>query len=374
MVCTSPRTLIADDQPDVIEALRLLLKREGFEIEAANSPRAVLERLESHDYDLLLMDLNYARDTTSGQEGLDLLARIRRLDSALPVVVMTAWGSVPLAVEAMRRGAQDFVQKPWDNSQLLSTLRHQIEAGATARAHGREEMEEAVAIQHALLPRHIPKLPGVDLAVAWNPADQMSGDYLDLIRLGERRLAIGVGDVVGKGLPAAMLMSNLQAAVRTLAPDVTAPERLIARVNRLVSANTTTQKFITLFYGVLDGYRLTYTNAGHNAPLVVRSSGECVRLDSGGVVLGVFPDWSYRQASVDLAPGDRLLLFSDGVTEAENAAGQEFGEDRLLDLVRRNRHLDAARLRSKVMAAVADFAGGPLQDDATLVVVAVSGQ
>jgi sigma-B regulation protein RsbU (phosphoserine phosphatase) len=145
-------------------------------------------------------------------------------------------------------------------------------------------------------------------------------------------------------------------------------------VNRLVSANTTTQKFITLFYGVLDGYRLTYTNAGHNAPLVVRSSGECVRLDSGGVVLGVFPDWSYRQASVDLAPGDRLLLFSDGVTEAENAAGQEFGEDRLLDLVRRNRHLDAARLRSKVMAAVADFAGGPLQDDATLVVVAVSGQ
>src|SRR5205823_4816370 len=118
MVLTAPRTLIADDQPDVIEALRLLLKREGYQIEAVNSPGAVMERLAARDFDVLLMDLNYARDTTSGEEGLDLLARVRRLNSALPVVVMTAWGSVPLAVEAMRRGAQDFVEKPWDNSHL----------------------------------------------------------------------------------------------------------------------------------------------------------------------------------------------------------------------------------------------------------------
>src|SRR6476646_5480726 len=291
MVCTSPRTLIADDQPDVIEALRLLLKREGFEIEAANSPRAVLERLESHDYDLLLMDLNYARDTTSGEEGLDLLAHIRRLDSSLPVVVMTAWGSVPLAVEAMRRGAQDFVQKPWDNSQLLSTLRHQIEARTAAR----EELSDAVATQQALLPQQIPQIPGFDIAVAWAPAGQISGDYLDLIRLGERRLGLAVGDVVGKGVPAALLMSNLQAAVRTLAPDVHSPQRLAARVNRLVSANTSSQKFITLFYGVLDSYRLTYTNAGHNAPMLVRAGGQTRRLDCGGGVLGVFPDWRYEE-------------------------------------------------------------------------------
>jgi len=369
MVSTAPRTLIADDQPDVIEALRLLLKREGFQIEAANSPRAVLDRLEARDYDLLLMDLNYARDTTSGEEGLDLLARIRRLDSELPVVVMTAWGSVALAVEAMRRGAQDFVQKPWDNSQLLLTLRHQIDMGLSARAAGRLEIEDAVATQHALLPQQIPQLPGYDVAVAWTPAGQMSGDYLDLIRLGEQRLAIGVGDVVGKGLPAALLMSNLQAAVRALAPDLSAPDRLIARVNGLVSANTATQKFITLFYGVLEGNRLTYTNAGHNPPIVVRANGEHARLDAGGVVLGVFPDWSYRHAQVDLAPGDRLLIFSDGITEAENAAGAQFGDDRLVDLVLRNRELNATALRRKIMAAVADFAGGDLQDDATLVAI-----
>jgi sigma-B regulation protein RsbU (phosphoserine phosphatase) len=371
MVCAAPRTLIADDQPDVIEALRLLLKRAGYQIEAANSPRAVLERLESRDFDLLLMDLNYARDTTSGQEGLDLLARIRSLDSDLPVVVMTAWSSVPLAVEAMRRGAQDFVQKPWDNSQLLSTLRHQIEAGASLRAAGREEMDDAIATQHALLPQRIPQVPGLDISVAWTPAREMSGDYLDLIRLGERRLGISVGDVAGKGLPAALLMSNLQAAVRALAPDLQSPERLATRVNRLISANTSAQKFITLFYGVLDEYRLTYTNAGHNAPMLVRASGEQSRLETGGVVLGVLPDWSYRQAQVELAPGDRLLLFSDGITEAENASGAQFGDERLLDLLTRNRSLNATRLRRKIMAAVADFAGGALQDDATVVVIAV---
>src|SRR5258708_23452169 len=126
---TTPRTLIADDQPDVLEALRLLLKGEGYQTEAVTSPAAVIEAIKQRDFDLVLMDLNYARDTTSGSEGLDLLSRIRAVDSTLPVVVMTAWGSVDLAVEAMRRGVRDFVQKPWENSRLLNTLRTQIEMG-----------------------------------------------------------------------------------------------------------------------------------------------------------------------------------------------------------------------------------------------------
>jgi DNA-binding NtrC family response regulator len=138
---TTPRILIADDQPDVLEALRLLLKAEGYEIEAANSPADVLRALESRDYNVLLMDLNYARDTTSGQEGLDLLTSIQALDSTLPVVVMTAWGSIGIAVEAMRRGARDFVQKPWDNPRLLSILRTQIELGTVLRMEQRLEAE-----------------------------------------------------------------------------------------------------------------------------------------------------------------------------------------------------------------------------------------
>src|SRR5215831_16925830 len=124
---TTPRTLIADDQPDVLEALRLLLKGEGYQTESASSPADVLEAVRTHDFDVVLMDLNYARDTTSGQEGLDLLTQIHDLDDTLPIVVMTAWGSIDLAVEAMRRGVRDFVQKPWENSKLLDTLRSQVE-------------------------------------------------------------------------------------------------------------------------------------------------------------------------------------------------------------------------------------------------------
>src|ERR1041385_2907933 len=141
---STSRVLIADDQPDVLEALRLLLKGEGYKIETANAPAAIFEALEERDYDVLLMDLNYARDTTSGQEGLDLLTRIQKLDSTLPVIVMTAWGSVDVAVEAMRRGARDFVQKPWDNARLMTIISTQVELGQALRKGQRLEAENQI--------------------------------------------------------------------------------------------------------------------------------------------------------------------------------------------------------------------------------------
>ena len=136
-----PRVLIADDQADVLEALRLLLKGEGFKIESASSPGGILDALDGDDFDAVLMDLNYARDTTSGQEGLDLLSQLRSHDPTLPVVVMTAWGSVEVAVEAMRRGARDFVQKPWENARLLTILRTQVELARALRRQQRLEAE-----------------------------------------------------------------------------------------------------------------------------------------------------------------------------------------------------------------------------------------
>jgi DNA-binding NtrC family response regulator len=133
----APRILIADDQPDVLQALRLLLKGEGFAIDTATSPVGVLAAVESRDFDAVLLDLNYTRDTTSGREGLDLLARLQALDSTLPVIVMTAWASVDTAVEAMRGGARDYIPKPWDNARLLATLRTQIELGRALRREQR---------------------------------------------------------------------------------------------------------------------------------------------------------------------------------------------------------------------------------------------
>jgi DNA-binding NtrC family response regulator len=155
------RILVADDQADVLEALRLLLKTEGYQIEAVTSPPAVVNALESREFDALLMDLNYTRDTTSGEEGLDLLARIQSIDAMLPVVVMTAWGSVELAVEAMRRGARDFVQKPWDNARILSILRTQIDLSEALRKGQRLEAENRL-LRADGRPRFIAESPAME--------------------------------------------------------------------------------------------------------------------------------------------------------------------------------------------------------------------
>jgi len=146
MKTTNPhpyRVLLADDQADIRDALRLLLKREGYETQGVASPAEALSAIESREFDAALMDLNYTRDTTSGQEGLDLLTRIQMLDSTLPVIVMTAWSSIEVAVEAMRRGARDFVQKPWENTRLLAILRTQIDLRQALRQASRLEAENA---------------------------------------------------------------------------------------------------------------------------------------------------------------------------------------------------------------------------------------
>jgi DNA-binding NtrC family response regulator len=142
--------LVADDQADVLEALRLLLKGEGFRVETASSPALVLHALGEREFDAVLMDLNYARDTTSGREGLDLLAELRALDPTVPVVVMTAWGSIEGAVEAMRKGARDYIEKPWDNARLLRTLRTQVDLGRALRRSERLESENRLLRRRAL--------------------------------------------------------------------------------------------------------------------------------------------------------------------------------------------------------------------------------
>ena len=149
-----PKILIADDQPDVLAALRLLLKGERFEIQTASSPAAVLKAIDSQELDVVLIDLNYARDTTSGSEGLDLLTRIQAQDPTLPVVVMTAWGNVDLAVEAMRRGARDFIQKPWDNARLLAVLRTQVELAEALRRGQSLEAENMALARHCRRRHH----------------------------------------------------------------------------------------------------------------------------------------------------------------------------------------------------------------------------
>jgi serine phosphatase RsbU (regulator of sigma subunit) len=371
----APRVLIADDQPDLLDALRLLLKGEGIQIEAVTSPEAALAALQSRPFDLLLMDLNYTGDTTSGREGIDLLSRIQSMDESLPVVVMTGWGSVDLAVEAMRRGVRDFVQKPWDNTQLLALLRSEIEQGRLRRqraADDQRELAEALRIQRKLLPAQMPQLDGWEIASSWQPAAGVGGDCFDALPFGPTRIVLSIADVVGKGIPAALLMSNLQAAVRAFASDAVDPVDLCQQVNRILCGHIAEGRFISFFYCVLDADLglLTYCNAGHYPPMLVRASGAVERLGAGGAVLGVFPDGAYEQGAVAIGGGDRLVMFTDGMSEARNAADEEFGEERLAALAVAHRACSAPALESRLSGAVAAFTGGRFQDDATLIVMA----
>ncbi len=380
----TPRILIADDQPDLLDALKLLLKGQGIEYDAVTSPDAAVRALESRAFDLVLMDLNYTGDTTSGREGIDLLARVQQLDSLLPVIVMTGWGSVDLAVEAMRRGVRDFVQKPWDNAQLLATLRQEIEAGRARRRHDaaeQRELAEALRIQTRLLPQNVPQIDGWELAVSWQPASGVGGDCFDTIRFSDTRLALSIADVVGKGIPAALLMSNLQAAVRAFASEAVEPQALCQQVNRILCGNIAEGRFISFFYCTVDTERrtLTHANAGHYPPILVHADGSVERLGTGGPVLGPFADASYDQSEIAIASGDRLILFTDGITEVQPAgrdpdatAHVEFGEDALIAVAREYRACDALTLQARLSTAVADYAGGRFQDDATLMVLAVN--
>lgn len=370
-----PRVLVADDQADVLEALRWLLTGEGYAPQFVNSTDGVMERLLAEPFDLLLMDLNYSRDTTSGREGLELIPRVRAHAPSMPIVVMTGWGSIDTAVEAMRRGAKSFVQKPWEDVTLLEILQREItDARAAKRRDQRQqrEIDDARLIQRGLLPTSLPAVDGIDLAVAWQPANDVGGDCFDTLSFG-RGLGVSIADVAGKGLPAALLMSNLQAAVRAFAQETAPPSVICASVNRLLCRNMASGRFATFCYARIDPHlrRIVYSNAGHNPPLLVRADGSTAQLSQGGMVLGIFPENAYEQAMLPVGPGDRLVFYTDGITEARSAEGEEYGEERLVTVAVQARNGSTEAMKDQLLADVNAFTGGAFEDDATLIVVGI---
>jgi sigma-B regulation protein RsbU (phosphoserine phosphatase) len=299
---------------------------------------------------------------------------------------MTAWGSVDLAVETMRRGVRDFVQKPWDNSRLLQTLNRQVKQARVRRTvyhrqakdhqielHLKNELAEARELQESLLSESMPALPGFQITARWQPATTVGGDYVAAFKINERHAAVCVADVVGKGLPAALLMANFQAALKSATIEDPSPSVVCTRLNRLLRANIPLHKFITAFYGVIDVHEhtLAFTNAGHNSPLLLRQNGNCARLEVGGSVLGVFAEAVYGEAEVKLESGDRLILFTDGLTEAMNDRGELFGEEGLFELLHENMDLGALELQQLIFTSVAKFCANTFADDAALMVLAV---
>ena len=330
------RILIADDQKDVLEALRLLLKSEGFEVESASSPAAVLALLERRDFDGVLIDLNYARDTTSGQEGLDLLARIRGLDENLPVVVMTAWGTVDLAVEAMRRGARDFVQKPWDNARLLATLRTQVALGRALRRGQRLEAENRILRAEpdaALIAESAAMRPVLQLVARVAPSDAHvliagengsgKGVVARAIHAGSHRAARPLVTLNAGGVSEGVFESELFGHVKGAFTD--------ARTDRV-------GRFELADGGTLFLDEIANVPAGQQAKLLrVLETGEFERLGSS------------RTRKVDV----RILSATNSDLQAEVAAGR-FRQDLLFRLNTIEIHVPALRDRPEDIPRLAE--------------------
>lgn len=235
-----------------------------------------------------------------------------------------------------------------------------------------KDLEQAALIQQGLLPTCAPKLPGIELAGHNAACRTVGGDYYDFLAYADGRVAIVLGDVSGKAMPAALLMTSLQARVRVLAEEPPDVAEMMTRLNRATAANLPSNRFISFFFSVLDPRtgELVYANAGHFPPLIARSDGSIERLEGGGLLLGILPSVNYEAYRAFLHPGEVLLLYSDGVTEATNPAGEEFEEERLEQTLLKNREKSPQDIVAAINEAVEAFAAGaPVADDLTLVVV-----
>jgi phosphoserine phosphatase RsbU/P len=369
-----PRVLVADDQPDVREALRLLLKPEGFTVATASSPPEVLRAVQASPFDAVLIDLNYTRDTTSGAEGLDLLTELHACDVSLPIVVMTAWASIGLAVEAMRRGAADFVAKPWDNAGLVACLRSCIDkrpSAATEPSPAQRDLQVARAVQQRLLPQQTPRVATLSCAARCQESGAVGGDFYDFLDLGPGRLGLVVADVSGKGVAAAIVMAHLSAALRTLTPPLSHDLAGLARqLSALLIDATGSQHYVTLFLAVYseNDRSLRYVNCGHLPPILRRASGGVEWLEPTAPVIGLIESFGAVRRETVLHPGDTLLVYTDGLTETVGPGGEELGSPRLLASLQEHALLDAPELVDELLDARRNFAAGSERDDITVLV------
>jgi serine phosphatase RsbU (regulator of sigma subunit) len=305
------------------------------------------------------------------EEAPESAPALRRLGTKLVMPIREHGGTLGFLALGSKLSDQDFAP---DDVQFLAAAAQQLALGIeNVRLRSEEtDFAQARAMQQILLPTQFPKVDGFGISAMWQPARSVGGDYYDTIALGEGKVAVCIADVAGKGMPAALMMANLQAAVKAIAAPGLDPAQLCEKVKNVVSGNLAGGTFITFFYGVLDAVRktFTYSNAGHNAPVVVRADGSVERLTVGGSALcRLFRNDAHSSATIDLRPGDRLVLFTDGASEARRGE-EEFGEERVVATVVANRHLAAQPLQSVIAGAIAAFSGGNLDDDLTLVVVA----
>ena len=369
------KILVVDDEPDleplVLQRMRRLIRSGQYQFTFAHDGIEALECLtKDPEILIVLSDINMPR-----MDGLALLENIPDVNPNIRSVIISAYGDMKNIRTAMNRGAFDFVTKPVDFDDLKltieRTLQHLLEWREALAARDRlntiqNELSVASTMQQSILPRRFPKSDLYDIYASMKPARSVGGDFFDLVMLEAGRVGIAIADVSDKGVPAALFMMSSRTLLKGSAIGMDAPGEVLREVNELLCENNDTAMFVTLFYAVYDpdSGRLTYANGGHNTPIIVDKEGRSRQLPmTGGIALGLMPGLEYEHDSIVLRPGETIVMYTDGVTEAMNVDNEEFGMDRLEQMFEGSPPRDARAANDLIFEAVNEFAGDASQSD-----------
>ena len=370
--------LVVDDTPANLRLLSQMLSEQGYHVRPVPSGLLALAAIQAEPPDIILLDIRMP-----GMNGYQVCEYLKADAQTrdIPIIFISALDTIQDKVKAFTVGGEDYVTKPFHVEEVLArvgthlALRNLQKQLQDANKKMAQELALAGEVQTSFLPHDLPDIPGWQLAATLSPARETSGDFYDFISLPGRRLGIVVADVCDKGAGAALYMALGWTLIRTYATEYPGqPEMVLSAVNRRIINDTETDNFITVFYGILDLVTgtMVYCNAGHCGPYLISglNNNNIRRLNNTGVPLGVFGDENWEQGCVQLAPGDVLVLYTDGIIEAENAQGEFLGMEQLLDSVRTNMGRSAREIQDGILADLHRFAGDtPQSDDIALVVL-----
>ena len=382
------KILVVDDEPDlellVRQKFRKQIRDKEFEFFFAHDGEEALDKVRQEpEIDVVLSDINMPV-----MDGLTLLSRLNETNRNLKAVIVSAYGDMQNIRTAMNRGAFDFLTKPIDFQDFETTINKTIEESSALRqgARAREQLTAirhelgiASQIQQSMLPKVFPPFPErreFSLYATMFAAKEVGGDFYDFFLIEPNRLGFVIGDVSGKGVPAAIFMAVSRTLLRATALEGLDPGQCLNYVNTAMSADGDTDMFVTTFYGVLntDTGKVEYAVGGHNPPFLLKKNGAEEMPVNPGIVVGVLSDARYETFSMQLAPGDGMLLYTDGVTEALDAADVFYSEERLGDLLREVRDQSPEEIVRRVVTDVRRHAGGvPQSDDVTVMAIRYNG-
>ena len=384
------RILVVDDEPDleilITQKFRKRIRERDLDFVFAGNGQEALAKLESNGgMDVVLTDINMPV-----MDGLTLLSNLRQRHPMLRSVIVSAYGDMSNIRMALNRGAFDFVTKPIDFRDLEITLDKTIrEAVAQKEAAAdrerllaiQKELDVAREIQESIVPREFPPYPEreeLSIHASMLPAKEVGGDFFDFFVIDRDRIGFAIGDVSGKGVPAALFMAVSRTLLRATASRGSAPDECMRQVNQILHQDSISSMFVTCFYGVLNTRtgEIHYSNGGHNLPYILRTDGRVEAMEPfGGLILGAFKHSAYETGEITLQPGDCIFLYTDGITEAMNPDGEQFSNERLVESLQRVNGSPVEDIVGKVIDNVKEFTAGATQsDDMTVLAVKYAGK